>query len=1088
MHPIRETLRFLVPDDGGDFSEKLGRITEWAHRRYGADEAGPDGQVRGLGHCQHDAESAGKVLRGARFQPGLTLTEGYLLGAALVVHDVGRRTNEDDHGTESARLFTDAGDTLGLSRGETGFVSHMVRVHHLQGDALIVGIRGIPETAKADTLGGDAVRLRLLTLILKMADLMDTSELRLTRVSPATDRMRKRSTRTVRLARKCITFADVDESGHSIVMSAHANTPAELAAVDAYMMEVSRREVEPVAGFLSDAHLPRSLKPDIDEEQVSKDTPPAVAQSPGLYWFGSDQRAIFRGREDDVSDLLQRIHWTRPPLLRLLGVSGAGKSSLIAAGLTPPLQRAGWQCLHLRPDPGPGGEPGWACMAGAPGRWDSLTVPVEVLSRTHAATFNTVGALVVLDQLEDLVTRCTWDPEWLEGELRLLLAHGGWVTTLLAYRGEHETTFGPLVEKVTDAKCAGPFYLQMLTQEQAKDALLASPEIAREQFVPESLVDDLVLAVHKETFREFSAFGVYPPYVQILVEAVSAGKSADGVFDRDCWEAAKMGGSAGALVGTYLHRRLERLKEAGLDPGEGRAVLNALVDTHDGGRKGRAERDWVRTYTGLPEERVADLLVRLSALRLVRPLGADLFEIAHDYLARLVTESMTPEERHERGLVDLLDIRARNYTYSHVLLSEDELTGLFAMRKRLQGSINTERARVLLLSRYVAERGPAPDGGARPSWWAAGLFERPGVLDACREGLRAPEPNLRVGCARMVGYIGDRQATPWLKGLLVDPYADVRQAAIEALTALVDRQATLWLKEWLPGRGADVTNAAVDAVPYIGDRQAMKWLKDLLRDPHWEVRQAVVRALASRGGWQAIPWLRAWMADPKWGIQDTAAGIVATLGGQQAISLLKQWLVDPHWEVRKAAVEALAALGDRRAAPWLKELLSDPEAAVRHAAVGAVAALGGGEAVPLLRMRLCDQHWDVRRAAVNALADLGDRQAIPWLKELWADPQREVRQAVQRALPTLGEHHVFFWEGGSRTRPTPKELLVNMDSHVRQGAAQDLCRLANAEEIEAIADGLGSRIATDVATIFDWHLYAPDFVKDAFSKEQSRGE
>ncbi len=71
---------------------------------------------------------------------------------------------------------------------------------------------------------------------------------------------------------------------------------------------------------------------------------------PGLAAFTADDARFFFGRGPEVEALLKKLR--RPHLMGLIGVPGAGKSSLLAAGLVPALP-AGWRAVVATPGPQP---------------------------------------------------------------------------------------------------------------------------------------------------------------------------------------------------------------------------------------------------------------------------------------------------------------------------------------------------------------------------------------------------------------------------------------------------------------------------------------------------------------------------------------------------------------------------------------------------------------------------------------------------------------------------------------------------------------------------------------------------------------
>ena len=68
----------------------------------------------------------------------------------------------------------------------------------------------------------------------------------------------------------------------------------------------------------------------------------------GLAAFAKEHRNVYFGREEAVADLSQRV--ARQPVTVVTAPSGAGKSSVVAAGLTPSLEDQSWHVVSLRPE------------------------------------------------------------------------------------------------------------------------------------------------------------------------------------------------------------------------------------------------------------------------------------------------------------------------------------------------------------------------------------------------------------------------------------------------------------------------------------------------------------------------------------------------------------------------------------------------------------------------------------------------------------------------------------------------------------------------------------------------------------------
>ena len=111
--------------------------------------------------------------------------------------------------------------------------------------------------------------------------------------------------------------------------------------------------------------------------------PGAVTASPyrGLAAFEEQDAAFFFGREAATTELLERMsgHLQGAGLLIVSGVSGAGKSSLLQAGMLPRIRGAG---LADAPEAAQ-----WPCLVFTPGRapLDELALRVAALAGADAA-------------------------------------------------------------------------------------------------------------------------------------------------------------------------------------------------------------------------------------------------------------------------------------------------------------------------------------------------------------------------------------------------------------------------------------------------------------------------------------------------------------------------------------------------------------------------------------------------------------------------------------------------------------------------------------------------------------------------------
>jgi len=249
--------------------------------------------------------------------------------------------------------------------------------------------------------------------------------------------------------------------------------PELLQALDACQGQPLREEawdsdLAPLLRVLEKYVKPRTNAPAPDPADPLEDFPlPDALPLPrlpykGLTWFEASDARIFFGRETEIAELYKTrlcSPYTRTVLL--YGQSGAGKSSLLHAGLTPRLIRQGWKPEYRRRT-----RDGSATDI-ARQYLDSLkTLPPEA------------RPLLILDQLEEMFTHPLQGETMGEEQavfpgllLQLLDAHPE-LRILLGFREDY---LAPVKEMLQDIRSL-EFRLNIMDQPGLRRAVAAIPE------------------------------------------------------------------------------------------------------------------------------------------------------------------------------------------------------------------------------------------------------------------------------------------------------------------------------------------------------------------------------------------------------------------------------------------------------------------------------------------------------------------------------------------------------------------------------------------------------------------------------------
>ncbi len=127
--------------------------------------------------------------------------------------------------------------------------------------------------------------------------------------------------------------------------------------------------------------------------------PPPTCPYPGMVPFRAGDARFFYGREDEVQQMMDHLRHQR--LLLVIGPSGSGKSSLIAAGLLPRLEKSTyfapdfWLVRTMRPLDHPATALA-ACLEG------DVSQPEQAVAALLAAHAPAQRLLLVIDQFEEV--------------------------------------------------------------------------------------------------------------------------------------------------------------------------------------------------------------------------------------------------------------------------------------------------------------------------------------------------------------------------------------------------------------------------------------------------------------------------------------------------------------------------------------------------------------------------------------------------------------------------------------------------------------------------------------------------------------
>jgi conflict system STAND superfamily ATPase/uncharacterized protein DUF4062 len=526
----------------------------------------------------------------------------------------------------------------------------------------------------------------------------------------------------------------------------------------------------------------------------------------GMEFLTSADRHHLYGREGIIREVMHRIDVNQVTLL--LGNSGTGKTSLIHAGLFPIAIDNGWFPVYTRPLGIPRTDIVTGLLTsvfeGPTSYRGTLIAPLE----QAVAAMGSLRLLLIIDQFEDILTaREQEEAERLVADIRTIrYLDNERIRVLVSYRADLEARLGRYWQLISGSPQGLPrVYVGGISADDAWKSVHSTCQdlkitLALSDTERAQIRDDLV-----SFSRSHGEQGVYPPYIQMFIDHVWRKANLSGTYTLEDYVASsRMDG----VTAGYLTRQLSYADDT---DGHLKAALVSLVRSY--GIKAQKSLAEVAADMGLAEKYCENYLETLIDLRLVRHIG-NLYEVAHDFLAREISAKLVDtEEREFKRVRELLGSKAATFTTTRSLLTVEELLMLFKYKERVL--ISDEEVKLLVAS-WARSHGPGLSLllGAPPARLAEIVNTEEGDEDIdredkamlallrCKAGQSALRENdwalfrryrLRVELAAMLAAAPMQCPDPVILWALRSKHRSVREAALESVVAKINSGAEGWI-------------------------------------------------------------------------------------------------------------------------------------------------------------------------------------------------------------------------------------------------------------------------------------------------------
>ncbi len=217
-----------------------------------------------------------------------------------------------------------------------------------------------------------------------------------------------------------------------------------------------------------------------------------------------------------------------------------------------------------------------------------------------------------------------------------------------------------------------------------------------------------------------------------------------------------------------------------------------------------------------------------------------------------------------------------------------------------------------------------------------------GDVEGLIKVLGHPQAHLRMQASDLLIRMGEPAVTALITGM-DDANPEVRKGCIRALGGIGNNRAVVPLLRHLRREDAGVAQFIIDALAELGDPRAVPALCRMTRNPSLILRYNAVRALGEFHDRRSIPFLIDALSDNANIVRLRAIDSLSSIDEATLWSPISELMDDPSPGVRAQAARAMGKLKARGAIHHLLRMLSSKVETDRIEAVRALGELGGQE-------------------------------------------------------------------------------------------------------------------------------------------------